>query len=75
MLGRIKYRKQVGASMNGKRPPIAKGEILKDELMSADHFDESEKNENFGFQCLHYSVSEASGFIKVKFTNKKRVKC
>jgi hypothetical protein len=44
MLGRIKYRKQVGASMNGKRPPIAKGEILKDELMSADHFDESEKN-------------------------------
>lgn len=29
MLGRIKYRKQVGNLMNGKRAIIAKGEVMK----------------------------------------------
>ena len=61
MLGRIKYRKQVG--LVGKQKPIAKGQVLKTELKSADQIEDKHKNENFGFQCLHYSVSEASGSI------------
>ena len=28
------------------------------------------KNENFGFKCLHYSVSEASGHITIIVLNK-----
>jgi solute carrier family 8 (sodium/calcium exchanger) len=63
MLGRIKYRKAVGKLMNGKRPVIAKGEIMKQEHAHADLLDERVKNERFGFKCLHYSVSEASGNI------------
>lgn len=49
--------------MNGKRQVIAKGEIIKREHAHAEHLDEKVKNENFGFKCLHYSVSEASGNI------------
>lgn len=29
-------------------------------------------NERFGFKCLHYSVSEASGSLKIAVLNKKR---
>jgi len=38
MLGRIKYRKQVG--MMGKRPVIEKGQVLRQELASADTIDD-----------------------------------
>lgn len=31
------------------------------------------KNENFGFACLHYSVSEASKSIKINVINKKKI--
>ena len=31
------------------------------------------KNENFGFKCLHYSVSEASGSLKIAIKNKRKV--
>jgi solute carrier family 8 (sodium/calcium exchanger) len=72
MLGRIKYRKAVGNMMTGKRPVVAKGEILRKEHLHADGFDEKEKNPNFGFKCLHYSVSEASGSIRILIDNKKR---
>jgi hypothetical protein len=63
MIGRIKYRKAVGNLMHGKRPAVAKGEIMKQEHAHADLLDEKVKNPNFGFKCLHYSVSEASGSI------------
>jgi solute carrier family 8 (sodium/calcium exchanger) len=63
MIGRIKYRKAVGNLMHGKRPVVAKGEIMKQEHAHADLLDEKVKNPNFGFKCLHYSVSEASGSI------------
>lgn len=71
MLGRIKYRKQVGSMMSGKRAVIAKGEIMKQEHAHADLIDDKLKNENFGFKCLHYSVSEASGNIQIIVHNKK----
>ena len=72
MLGRIKYRKQVGNLMNGKRAIIAKGEVMKQEHAHADLIDDKFKNENFGFKCLHYSVSEASGHIQIIVHNKKK---
>jgi solute carrier family 8 (sodium/calcium exchanger) len=71
MLNRIKYRKQVGSMMNGKRPVIGKGEIIRQEHAHADLLDEKVKNEFFGFKCLHYSVSEASGSIQIHVHNKK----
>jgi len=73
MLGRIKYRKQVG--LVGKQKPVAKGQIIKTELKSADHIEDKLKNENFGFQCLHYSVSEASGSICIQVLNKRKKAC
>lgn len=55
---------------SGKRPPVAKGEIIKQEHVQAAHIDDAEKNEHFGFRCLHYSVSEASGSIRIHVLNK-----
>jgi len=72
MLGRIKYRKQVGNLMSGKRAVVQKGEVMKQEHAHADLIDDKFKNENFGFKCLHYSVSEASGSIQIIVHNKKK---
>ena len=65
MCSRIQYRRQVGNMMSGKRPAIAKGEVLKQEHAHAEHLDDKLKNDEYGFKCLHYSVSEASGSIKI----------
>jgi hypothetical protein len=76
IVGRIKYRRQIGTMMSGKRQiVVAKGEIIKQEHILADHIDESEKNEHFGFKCLHYSVSEASGKIRIHVINKSLKAC
>lgn len=70
MISRIKYRKQI---LTGKRPVIAKYEKMKLEHAHADMLDENVKNEFFGFQCLHYSVSESSGKLTIVVVNKKKV--
>jgi len=75
MISRIKYRKQVGKMLSGARQVIAKGEIIKQEHAHAKNIDEKEKNEFFGFTCLHYSVSEASGSLKIEINNKKGIAC
>ena len=72
MLSRIKYRKQVGNAMTGKRPVIEKGEIFKAEHALAENLDEKSKNADFGFKCLHYSVSESSGSLRVIVVNKRK---
>jgi hypothetical protein len=72
MIGRLKYKKAVGHLLTGKRPVLAKGEILRKEHLHADGFDEREKNPDFGFKCLHYSVSEASGSIRIIIDNKSK---
>ena len=72
MMTRIKYRRQVTNFIAGKqRAPIAKGEIIKQEHVQAINIDDTEKNEFFGFSCLHYSVSEASGSLRINILNKK----
>ena len=72
MISRLKYRKQVNNFMTGKRPVIAKYEKMKLEHAHAYQLDENVKNEFFGFQCLHYSVSESSGKLTIAVLNKKR---
>jgi hypothetical protein len=71
MLARMKYRRQVQNAFSGKRPAIAKGEVMKQEHEHADFIEDKFKNENYGFNCLHYSVSEASGSLKVMVVNKR----
>jgi hypothetical protein len=39
----------------------------------AQFIDENLKNENFGFSCLHYSVSEGIGRVDIEILNKKRI--
>ena len=58
----------------GKKKVLTKGEVFRAENLLASKLDSSVKNENFGFQCLHYSVSEASGFLRIKVQNKKKKK-
>lgn len=36
----------------------------------ADTLEEHQRNPDFGFPCLHYSVSEGAGMLRVKITNK-----
>jgi hypothetical protein len=69
-ISRIKYRRQVGKIISGKRKEIAKKEIFKAEHAHASNLADEEKNSTFGFFCLHYSVSEASEKLKIKILNK-----
>lgn len=57
MLSRVQYRKQVG--LGGKKMEVAKHAVFKNELRSAASAENP--HPQFGFTCLHYSVSEASG--------------
>lgn len=73
MLSRnLKYKRGFSNMLKGKKAPVGKYEIVKNELVQADKIKDADKNENFGFKCLHYSVSEASGSIKVAVLNKSR---
>ena len=44
-----------------------------DEMTQADNLNESQKNKLYGFKCLHYSVSEAAGFVQVCIMNKRKL--
>lgn len=65
MISRIKYKKMVNNSLTGKRPVIAKFEKIKLEHAYSKDIDEGLKNKDFGFTCLHYSVSESQGILSV----------
>lgn len=70
LLERISHRKAV--AVNYKREAVAKGAVLRRENKSADLLQDHQKNPNFGFSCLHYSVSEAAGKIRIKVINKSK---
>jgi len=70
---RINYRKAVG--VNFKKEAIAKGTILRRENRLADMVPDHQKNPKFGFSCLHYSVSEAAGTLRIKIINKTKTAC
>ena len=68
LIERIAHRKAV--AIGAKKEAVAKGQILRRENKSASHLKDSQKNPSFGFSCLHYSVSEAAGALKIKILNK-----
>ena len=58
----------------GKKSIIKKGEKFVHEEQEATHLAAELQHEDYGFQNLKYSVSEASGKLKLKINNKKRQK-
>lgn len=70
LVDRITYRRQVGNVLAGKKDVIKHGEIYRKEHLMAHHLDANNRNPLFGFACLHYSVSESSGYLRVKILNK-----
>ena len=71
VIERISHRKMV--AVNYKKEAIQKYQVVRRENKSASVLQDHEKNANFGFSCLHYSVSEAAGFLKIKILNKTKV--
>ena len=57
-----------------KKIAVEKGEIFKQEMVSTEFIDDKLKNAEYGFQCLHYSVSEAAKFLNIIIENKTRSK-
>ena len=43
---------------------------MRRENKSASLLKDHQKNPNYGFSCLHYSVSEAAGALRIKILNK-----
>ena len=68
LVSRVQYRKAVGMSQ-GKRA-VAKHEVAKFENLQAEYLDKHDRNEFFGFKCLHYSVSESIGKLTITVENK-----
>ena len=69
-LERINYRKAVGIGY--KKEAIAKKAILRRENKLATTLADHEKHHKYGFSCLHYSVSEAAGALRIKIINKNK---
>jgi len=69
MIGRLQYRKNL---MTSKKPVVKKGEIFREESQMAKNLTEEQRHEDYGFFCLHYTVSESSGYLKIKIHNKKK---
>ena len=68
LIERISHRKMV--AVNYKKEAIAKYQVVRRENKSAAALQDHDKNATFGFSCLHYSVSEAAGALKIKILNK-----
>lgn len=64
LVERIGYRRKV--AINGHTEAIAKGAIIRTQNKFADDLRDADRNSKFGFPCLHYSVSEAAGVIKIQ---------
>lgn len=64
---RLKYRKSIGSLISGKKKvTVSKGEKRIEELKSAEEdFQKHELNPKIGFRCLHYSVTESSGVVRI----------
>lgn len=66
----IRYKRAFGRVLGAKRDFV----IIKNQEGQAEHKLEGENqldfNDKIGFKCLHYSVAEASGTVKVTIVNK-----
>ena len=73
LIERISYRKQV--AIGYAKEAIEKGAIIRRENKMADTLDEGVRNKDFCFPCLHYSVSEGAGMLRIKIHNKTGKDC
>jgi len=71
LIERIGHRKAV--SMTRHKDAVSKGQVLRRENRQASTLQDHQCNPNFGFSCLHYSVSEGAGTLVVKVTNKTKM--
>ena len=64
-LERINYRKNVGNAIGSKRKFL----VMKGVVGQAEHLVENmhqlKLNNEIGFKCLHYSVTESSGHVEI----------
>ena len=72
LIDRLKYRKSVGLLSIGKKAVVQKGQKFEMASVDASKLEEKHQHEKFGFVNLHYSVSEASGSVKLQVRNKKK---
>ena len=75
LVPRINAKISVGKMLRGKKDVIAKGQVFRFEDMLATHLDQSKTNKDFGFEHLHYTVSEAAGHAQVVILNKHKKAC
>lgn len=68
LMKRTIYRKMNAVAQ--ARPAIQKGEKYRKEHVMAANYDKSQRNLQWGFKCLHLSVSEANQFATVTVENK-----
>lgn len=61
--------------MAASKPTVAKLEVVKYENAHATNLAAKDRNEHFGFRCLHYSVSEACESVKIAVLNKSETAC
>jgi hypothetical protein len=73
VVGRIQYRKQFGDALAGRKDIVViKGmKHQQEEVLAIDKHELHELNPNIGFKCLHYSVTESAGKLKVIIAKKK----
>ena len=69
---RLQYRKTLGNLISGRQKvAVVKGERNLDELRNAeDEFQKHELNPKVGFRCLHYSVTESIGTLRIVIVKK-----
>jgi len=70
LMKRTKYRKMVAVGRT--KPIIKKGQKYRQEHNMASDFDKAVKHPDYGFTCLHMSVSESIVHAKVTITNKNK---
>jgi len=70
VIGRMKYQRKIGNAITGKKDlVVVKGLKYTAEEKMAKDLDTKHLNKEIGFPCLHYSVSEGAGVLKVEIVN------
>lgn len=64
LIERIGYRKKTAFAKT--KEVVPKGAVIRRENRMAETLEEKDRNPNFGFTCLHYSVSEGARYVRIK---------
>ena len=66
VIPRMKYRRKVGDALSGRKDlVVVKGMVYSAEERMAKDLKDHMLNKEVGFKCLHYSVTEGAGTLKV----------